>query len=74
MPNRFWVVGVALLLIGMGIYGLRTGVAPARFGRVARDESPALFWFLTALYFGLGAVLLGLCLPASGARPDLSPG
>jgi hypothetical protein len=59
VPNRVLVAAVGLLLIGLGINGVRTGVVLGRIGRVQRETNPMWFWFRVALYFGLG--FLALC-------------
>ncbi|TLZ20964.1 MAG: hypothetical protein E6K34_06285 [Gammaproteobacteria bacterium] len=59
MPNKFLVVAVGLLMIGMGIYGIRTGTVAGRIGSVERAENPMWFWFRVVLYLGLG--VLALC-------------
>jgi hypothetical protein len=59
MPNRTFVVAVSLLLIGLGINGVRTGSVVGRIGNVMRAEHPAWFWFRVVLYEVLG--MLGLC-------------
>jgi hypothetical protein len=59
VPNRIFVVGVGLLLIGLAVNGVRTGVVVGRIGNVQRDTNPMWFWFRVALYFGLG--VLALC-------------
>jgi hypothetical protein len=58
VPNRWLFLAAGLVLVGMGIYGLAMGVMPARGGHVERNERPLTFWFLLAVYFGLGAVML----------------
>jgi hypothetical protein len=59
MPSRTFVVAVSLLLIGLGINGVRTGSVVGRIGNVMRAENPAWFWFRVVLYEVLG--MLGLC-------------
>jgi hypothetical protein len=59
MPNRSFVVAVSLLLIGLGINGVRTGLVVGRIGNVIREENSAWFWFRVVLYEVLG--MLGLC-------------
>jgi len=59
MPSRTFVVAVSLLLIGLGINGVRTGSVVGRIGNVMRAENPAWFWFRVMLYEVLG--VLGLC-------------
>jgi hypothetical protein len=59
MPSRTFVVAVSLLLIGLGINGVRTGSVVGRIGNVMRAENPAWFWFRVVLYEVLG--ILGLC-------------
>jgi hypothetical protein len=59
VPNRILVVAVSLLLVGLGINGVRTGLVVGRIGNVMREENPAWFWFRVVLYEVLG--LLGLC-------------
>jgi hypothetical protein len=58
MPSRILVVAVSLLLIGLGIDGVRTGLVVGRIGNVIRAENPAWFWFRVVLYEVLG--MLGL--------------
>jgi hypothetical protein len=59
MPSRILVVAVSLLLIGLGINGVRAGSVVGRIGNVMRAENPAWFWFRVMLYEVLG--MLGLC-------------
>jgi hypothetical protein len=59
MPSRTFVVAVSLLLISLGINGVRTGSVVGRIGNVMRAENPAWFWFRVMLYEVLGMV--GLC-------------
>ena len=59
MPHSLLFLATGGVLFGMGVYGLSTGVMPARGGSVDRDEHPLTFWFLLAVYFGLGVVMLG---------------
>jgi hypothetical protein len=59
MPSRGLVVAMSLLLIGLGINGVRTGLVVGRIGNVIREENPSWFWFRVVLYEVLG--MLGLC-------------
>jgi len=59
MPNRVFVGFVGLLLIGLGLNGVRTGSAVGRIGSVQRQENPAWFWFRVVFYGVLG--VLALC-------------
>jgi hypothetical protein len=59
MPSRSFVAAVSLLLIGLGINGMRTGLVVGRIGSVVRAENPTWFWFRVVLYEVLG--ILGLC-------------
>jgi len=59
MPNRVFVVGVGLLLIGLSVNGVRTGSVLGRTGSVQRTGNPVWFWFRVALYLSLG--VLALC-------------
>jgi hypothetical protein len=59
VPNRVFVGVVGLLLIGLGVNGVRTGSVLGRIGRVRRADNPLWFWFRVALYVGLG--VLSLC-------------
>jgi hypothetical protein len=59
MPSRTFVAAVSLLLIGLGISGVRTGSVVGRIGKVMRAENPAWFWFRVGLYEVVG--MLGLC-------------
>jgi hypothetical protein len=58
MPSKSLVVAVSLLLIGLGINGVRTGLVVGRIGNVIRAENPVWFWFRVLLYEVLG--MLGL--------------
>jgi hypothetical protein len=58
VPNRIFVAGVGLLLVGLAVNGVRTGVVAGRIGRVQRDSNPAWFWFRVTLYLGLGVIAL----------------
>jgi len=49
---------VGLLLIGLGVNGVRTGSVLGRIGSVERANNPAWFWFRVALYLGLGTLAL----------------
>jgi hypothetical protein len=60
LPNKFFIVAVGLLLIGLGINGVRTGAVLGRFGNVLRAGNPLWFWFRVGLYLGLG--VLSLCI------------
>jgi hypothetical protein len=59
MPSRSFVVAVSLLLIGLGLNGVRTGSVVGRIGNVVRADNPAWFWCRVVLYEVLG--MLGLC-------------
>jgi hypothetical protein len=59
MPNKIFVAGVGLLLVGLGVNGVRTGVVAGRIGNVQRDSNPAWFWFRVLLYVALGVLALG---------------
>jgi predicted membrane channel-forming protein YqfA (hemolysin III family) len=59
VPNKIFVAGVGLLLVGLGVNGVRTGVVTGRIGTVQRDSNPAWFWFRVVLYVALG--VLALC-------------
>ena len=59
MPSRIFVAAVGLLLIGLGINGVRTGSVVGRIGSVQRADNPLWFWLRVALYLGLG--VLALC-------------
>jgi hypothetical protein len=59
VPNKILVAGVGLLLIGLGVNGVRTGVVVGRIGSVQRQNNPAWFWFRVVLYVTLG--ILALC-------------
>lgn len=58
MPRTAFIVVVGLLLIGLGINGLRTGTVPGRIGSGQRAGNPVWFWVRVALYVGLGALAL----------------
>jgi len=47
-----------LLLIGLGLNGVRTGSVLGRIGSVERANNPAWFWFRVALFLGLGTLAL----------------
>jgi len=59
VPSRLFVAAVGLLLLGLGINGIRTGSVLGRFGGVQRIDNPLWFWFRVVLYLGLG--VLALC-------------
>jgi hypothetical protein len=59
VPNKIFVAGVGLLLAGLGVNGIRTGVVVGRIGSVPRASNPTWFWFRVTLYIGLG--VLALC-------------
>jgi len=59
VANRVFVGAVGLLLIGLGLNGVRTGRVLGRLGSVQRANNPTWFWFRVALYVGLG--VLSLC-------------
>ena len=59
VPSTAFIVIVGLLLIGLGINGLRTGTVLGRIGSVQRATNPVWFWFRVTLYLGLG--VLALC-------------
>jgi hypothetical protein len=59
VPNRVFVGVVGLLLIGLGVNGVRTGSVLGRIDSVRRADNPLWFWFRVALYVGLG--VLSLC-------------
>jgi hypothetical protein len=59
VPNRIFVAAVGLLLIGMGINGVRTGSVSGRIASVQRADNPLWFWLRVALYIVLG--VLALC-------------
>lgn len=42
------------------VVGLKTGVMPARGGKIVRATSPVMFWILGALYAGLFAFFCGI--------------
>jgi hypothetical protein len=50
---------VGLLLIALGINGVRTGAVLGRLGRVQRETNPMWFWFRVVLYLSLGLLALG---------------
>jgi hypothetical protein len=58
MASKGLVVAVSLLLLGLGINGVRTGLVVGRIGHVMRAENPVWFWFRVVLYEVLG--MLGL--------------
>jgi len=59
VPSTAFIVVVGLLLIGLGINGVRTGTVLGRIGSVQRATNPVWFWFRVALYLVLG--VLALC-------------
>ena len=58
MPSKVFVAVVGLLLIGLGLNGVRTGSVLGRIGSVERANNPAWFWFRVALFLGLGTLAL----------------
>lgn len=58
LPSKVFIVGVGLLLVGLGINGVRTGAVLGRIGSVQRAGNPVWFWLRVALYLGLGVVAL----------------
>jgi len=58
VPSKVLVTVVGLLLIGLGVNGIRTGSVLGRIGSVERANKPAWFWFRVALYLGLGTLAL----------------
>ena len=59
VPSRLFVATVGLLLVGLGLNGIRTGVVIGRIGSVARSANSAWFWLRETLYLSLG--VLALC-------------
>lgn len=60
LPSKVFIVGVGLLLVGLGINGVRTGTVLGRIGSVQRAGNPVWFWLRVALYLGSG--VLALCV------------
>lgn len=54
MPNRLFAACVGLLLVGLGVAGLRAGAVLGRSGVVRRREQPAWFWLRIATYLVVG--------------------
>ncbi len=62
MPNRFFVAAVGLLLVSLGVFGVRRGRVPARVGSVERIGNPVGFWLRVVLFVGLGVLALGYAM------------
>ena len=56
MPSKVFIVGVGLLLVGLGLNGVRTGTVLGCIGSVQRAGNPVWFWLRVALYLGLGVL------------------
>ena len=69
MNERWTVIAIAAVFVALAVYSIATGVA--KVGRrewsfrVYRNESPAGFWFMIALYLTIAAATLVVGWPES---------